>query len=262
MIRERLVKREVGVEPGFRWRGGEITRIEGFSDAVFAFAVTLLVVSLEVPRTFDELLETMRGFVAFAICFLMLMLVWSWHYTFFRRYGLQDTFVVILNGILLFLVLFYVYPLKFLFSLLVDALMGRGDLVTLADGSRISRMHLDQGPTLMAIYGVGYLAVAVTFAILYAYAYRKRDELALDERELVLTRSSIQRYLLIGGVGLISVLIALIGGPSAVAVAGYSYSLLWPALLIHGRLARRQLEAINSANPPGRRRRNNDRVAK
>ena len=59
----------------------------------------LLVVSLEVPRTFDELLETMRGFVAFAICFLMLMLVWSWHYTFFRRYGLQDTFVVILNGI-------------------------------------------------------------------------------------------------------------------------------------------------------------------
>ena len=27
-----------------RWRGREISRVEGFSDAVFAFAVTLLVV--------------------------------------------------------------------------------------------------------------------------------------------------------------------------------------------------------------------------
>jgi hypothetical protein len=42
----------------FRWRGGEISRIEGFSDAVFAFAVTLLVVSLEVPETFSELLTS------------------------------------------------------------------------------------------------------------------------------------------------------------------------------------------------------------
>ncbi len=32
---------------------------------VFAFAVTLLVVSLEVPHTFSELLTTMRGFLAF-----------------------------------------------------------------------------------------------------------------------------------------------------------------------------------------------------
>ena len=39
---------------GFRWRGGETTRVEGVSDAVFAFVITLLVVSLEVPRTFHE----------------------------------------------------------------------------------------------------------------------------------------------------------------------------------------------------------------
>ena len=48
-------------EPGFRWRGAEIARIEGLSDAVFAFAVTLLVVSLEVPKTFNELAALMRG---------------------------------------------------------------------------------------------------------------------------------------------------------------------------------------------------------
>ncbi|NIV14887.1 MAG: DUF1211 domain-containing protein [Aliifodinibius sp.] len=36
----------------FRWRGGDVSRMEGFSDAVFAFALTLLVVSLQVPNSF------------------------------------------------------------------------------------------------------------------------------------------------------------------------------------------------------------------
>jgi hypothetical protein len=54
-------------EPHFRWRGGEITRLESFTDAVFAFAVTLPAVSLEVPRTFEELLVAMNGFFRFAI---------------------------------------------------------------------------------------------------------------------------------------------------------------------------------------------------
>ena len=35
--------------------GREVSRIEGFSDAVFGFALTLLVVSLEVPDNFDAL---------------------------------------------------------------------------------------------------------------------------------------------------------------------------------------------------------------
>jgi uncharacterized membrane protein len=43
---------------GMTWlRGREMSRIEGLSDAVFRFEITLLVVSLEVPNTFDELLD-------------------------------------------------------------------------------------------------------------------------------------------------------------------------------------------------------------
>jgi hypothetical protein len=47
-------------ETGFRWRGTEVTRMEGFTDAVFGFAVTLLVVALEVPTSFDGLLNETR----------------------------------------------------------------------------------------------------------------------------------------------------------------------------------------------------------
>ncbi|MBV9453625.1 MAG: DUF1211 domain-containing protein [Rubrobacter sp.] len=112
------------MEEGFTWQGEEVTCIEGFSNAVLAFAVTLLVVSLEVPRTFDELLATIQGFFAFVVCFALLLTVWFEQFEFFWWYGLQDTFTVLLNAILLFIVLFYVYPLKFLFTLLVDQLLG------------------------------------------------------------------------------------------------------------------------------------------
>src|SRR5690349_17376740 len=91
----------------FRRRSSEITRIEAFSDVVFGFSLALLVVSLEVPRTFGELMADMRGFVPFAICFALLAQVWWLHHNFFRRYGLDDGTTAVLNFILLFVILFY-----------------------------------------------------------------------------------------------------------------------------------------------------------
>ena len=86
----------------FRWRAGEITRLEAFCDVVFGFALTLLVVSLEVPRTYAELMAAIRGFVPFAACFAQLVLIWRGHYRFSRRYGLEDPYTVFLNVVLLF----------------------------------------------------------------------------------------------------------------------------------------------------------------
>src|SRR5262245_53344583 len=112
------------LEAGFRWRGTHVTRMESFTDAVFGFAVTLLVVALEVPRSFDELLNVMRAFPAFVICFAVLMLFWNAHYRYHRRYGLDDAYTRIMTMAILVLVLFFVYPLKFLFTLLTSMTFG------------------------------------------------------------------------------------------------------------------------------------------
>jgi Endosomal/lysosomal potassium channel TMEM175 len=212
MIREKLIDKGVGAGK-FRWRGHEMSRIEALSDAVFAFAVTLLVVSLEVPRTFSDLMHVMRGFGAFAICFTLLLVVWFNQYKFFRRYGLQDNLTLIINAVLLFVVLFYVYPLKFLFSLLLNILTGGHAEVRLPNGTVEAMVeNAGQVAQLMMIFGAGYIAVFGVFALLYWHAYRKRAQLDLNELEVFDTRTDIRESLLNVGIAVVSVTIALIGG--------------------------------------------------
>ncbi len=50
MLRDKLIKKGNQKEPEFRWRSDKVTRLEGFSDAVLAFAMTLLVVSPRSPE--------------------------------------------------------------------------------------------------------------------------------------------------------------------------------------------------------------------
>ena len=248
MLREKLIDKGVGDDKKFRWRGHEISRVEGLSDAVFAFAVTLLVVSLEVPKTFDELAGTMRGFGAFAISFTLLFIVWFNQYKFFRRYGLQDNLTVCLNGALLFVVLFYVYPLKFLFSYLVNQLMGGNGEVRLPNGNATLMVEPGQIASLMIIFGAGYVAVFGVFVLLHLHAYRKRRELDLNKLELFDTRGSVQESALNCGIGLISIGVALFGGRYA-AMAGPVYMLTAIVLTVNGALMgrrRRQLEKESS----------------
>ena len=248
-MREGLARRLVG-DYGFRPRGQDVSRIEGFSDAVFAFAITLLVVSLEVPQTFDELLAAMRGFFAFAICFALLLSVWYEHYKYFRRYGLRDTPTVWLNSVLLFLVLFYVYPLKFLFTLVTDELLGFGEKVRLPGGARVEMIEPSQGPLLMAIYGGGFLAVQLVFVLLYLRAYSLRDALGLGAYELSVTKQEIRGFLLNVSVALASVAVAVIGGPGAVTFAGLVYVLIFPLQSVNARVtdARRARRGITAGS--------------
>jgi len=193
---------------GFRWRSHEISRIEGFSDAVFGFAVTLLVVSLEVPRTSTELLETMRGFGAFVATFVMLVGVWRAQFIFFRRYGLEDNVTVSLNLVLLFTVLFFVYPLKFLFGMMVTDFRMKA-MVETAHGL-VPAVLPEHKKWIFIIFALGYVAVFSVFALLYRHAYKQRDRLGLNEFEVFETRHSIKRMVVVIFVGVSYFVVALL----------------------------------------------------
>ena len=246
MIREKLIASDVGAGK-FRWRSREVSRLEGLADAVFGFAITLLVVSLEVPHTFDELLFMMRGFLAFAICFAILLLVWYQQYIFFRRYGMRDTPTIVLNAFLLFVVLFYIYPLKFVWTFLANIVIKGDPRVRLPGGEMIYPIQRDQGDTMMIVYGLGSVAVFAIFAVLYWHAYRRRGEMELNELEVHDTRVEITSNLIYVAVGLVSIALAAlhVGGPASAAFSGFAYALLGPVHWLHGRHAgkrRKQLE--------------------
>jgi uncharacterized membrane protein len=228
----------------------EVSRIEGFSDAVFAFAVTLLVVSLEVPHTFNELWTAMREFFAFGICFALLFQVWWRHFNFFRRYGLEDAATIALTGVLLFVVLFYVYPLKFVFKLVMDQVLGFAPHAP--SGEPV--ITNSQTPLLMQIYSGGVVAVFTVFALMYGNAYRKREMLGLDARQTLEARLSIIDNAGIALIGVISVAIATFGGPAAAGiVAGPIYFLIGPfkfALGWYTAKAHQRLAASTASTSP------------
>lgn len=224
MIRDAIIKQKFGPK-SVRWRLHSATRMESFTDSVFAFAVTLLVVSLEVPETFRELVINMKGLFGFAICFAMIMLIWFEQYSYFRKYGLQDTKTILLNSILLFVVLFYVYPLKFLFSFLTQ-----GNKITHADGSVAARFEFDyQMGQLMIIYAIGFIVIYLTFFVMHQHALKKKDDLFLNPLEVYNTKTAMYGNLCMAFIGMLSLLfsvLSLVMGGIFSFFAGMSYALI------------------------------------
>jgi hypothetical protein len=201
---------------------------------VFAFAVTLLVVSLEVPRTFHELATAMRGFLVFAVCFALLIVVWREHYVFFRRYGLQDNGTIWLNAALLFVALFYVYPLKFLFSIVFAGVTGSPGAVA-GEGGRLEPViEPGQVSALFLIYGAGVIALYLLLALMYVHAYRLRGALELTRLEVFDTRASIRTHLLAAAIGALSCVIAVTVPTRMAGLAGFVYFLFGPVMAIDG----------------------------
>lgn len=206
MIRKHIFKDKAD-NHSIRWRLHEPTRLEAFSDAVFAFALTLVVISLEVPHQFEELVVLMKGFFGFAVCFLFIMLIWHDQYTYFRRFGLQDTRTTFYNMALLFMVIYLVYPLKFLFFYLGSGFSGgHGELET-------TMRFKDQGEVcqLMIIYGIGYLIIYTLMTLMYAHALKRKNDIALSPLEVYNTKTYMYTFMGRIVVVIISITIAVIG---------------------------------------------------
>jgi Endosomal/lysosomal potassium channel TMEM175 len=189
---------------GFRLRGLEMTRLETFIDAAFAFAVTTMVIAAEhVPDNITALLDAFRNVPAFVASVAILGIFWRGHWKWSRRYGLEDGVSILISWALLVTILIYIYPLKAIFGsmfyLLSDGHLGR-PLGIRADG---------QARALFAIYAMGFTALGLEILLLYLRAWKLRGPLRLNAREQFLTRAELSGWCIPLAVGIVAFVLAL-----------------------------------------------------
>ena len=212
MLREHLFDKRAPADPLFRWRGGDVTRVEGLSDGVFAVTLTLLIVSMNVPSTFHELWIAVRDLPVFLVCFVLLMWVWHEHHSFFRRYGLQDTLTSVLNAAFLFLILFYAYPLKFLATFLWRLILGQpaDEMFALPPEWVGEWTEVQQRTWMMVFYDLGIIGVFGLLLLMLGRAWSLREALELDELERVITRGSLRAHAISVALGALSLVLLLV----------------------------------------------------
>lgn len=97
----------------------ETGRIEGFSDGVFAIAITLLVLDLHIPEensitNGNDLLIFMKNqwptFLAFILSFFSIFIMWVNHHKIFKQIYSRNSAIMFANGLILFLVSAVSYP--------------------------------------------------------------------------------------------------------------------------------------------------------
>ncbi len=223
MIREHLFHKRLGADPLFRWRGGEISRMEGLSDGVFAVTLTLLAFSLNTPKTFYELWLTIKEIPAFLVCFFILMRLWRYHFLFFRRYGLDDALTSFLNSALLFFVLCCAYPLKFLVTFIWKLIL-REDvqfMFSVPEGVAQEFGLFFQRAGMLYFFGFGVLCVFAVLALMLWRAFALRERLQLDKLERFLTIASLRSHLITLCVAVISLVVLASGAQPGIAGVVY-----------------------------------------
>jgi hypothetical protein len=220
-------------------RKHKISRLEEFSDAVFGFALTLLVITTNVPRSYADLMMLLQGIPAFACCFALLVWIWHEHDAFFERYPLQDGPTILINSTLLFVVLLYIYPLKFMFDSFMFQVFGMQ-----ASNPPLARMTLDQLALASTIYGLGFFVLMSLFALLYLHAYRRRRQLTLTAVESFDTRVLAGHHLVSAGVGLFAMLFALLAPRELAFLSPSSFALMGPGHWWYGIRTARRREAF------------------
>ena len=89
------------------------SRLDNFTDAAFAFAVSLLVIGgARAPEDFDALVSALGDLPAFAFGFAVMAMFWLGHVRWRRLRGDGDWLSILLTLMLVFLTLVYVQPLR------------------------------------------------------------------------------------------------------------------------------------------------------
>lgn len=207
----------------FRMRGLEMTRIEVFVDAAFAFAVTMLVISFDaIPTSFDEMVLAIKSIPAFIVAVVQLVWIWHTHNIWSRRFGLDTTYTVVLSAGLLIVVLIYVYPMR---------IMAGGMFSWFTGGylpSNFSIEALHELRFMFIFLGVGFVALSLVFVLMYRYAVSLKRELMLNHAEVYDARTIQLLWIGAAVIGALSITLALLLPEPYVPYSGFVFVLLGP----------------------------------
>ena len=131
----------------------ETSRIEAFSDGVFAIAITLLILNIKIPPAGSgdlraELIGQWPSYFSFLVSFTFIGIMWINHHRLFTHIARSDDVLLILNLLLLLGVVVVPFP------------------------TAVLALHLgqaDQRPALI-LYNATYVFIAVIFNLLWRYA--------------------------------------------------------------------------------------------
>src|SRR5204862_3588165 len=142
-----------------------VSRLEAFSDGVFAIAATLLVLELRVPENGhdlpSELLHLWPAYAAYLVSFLTIGIIWVNHHTLLEHCRQVDRRFLYLNLALLIAVGIVPFP---------TALVGR--YILSAQGATAA----------LVVYGLGAVLIAMAFTGVFLYATHDQ-RLVGDARE-------------------------------------------------------------------------------
>lgn len=154
---------ETGAEPDEPEGERETGRLEAFSDGVFAIAITLLILTIQVPpsdKTADKqlaarLLDSWPSYAAYLISFAFILIMWINHHNLFRLIHRTDQTFLLLNGLLLLFVTFVPFPT----ALLAQYITSQSE-----DNQKVAAL----------VFNGTYVLLATAFNLLWRYASHGR----------------------------------------------------------------------------------------
>jgi uncharacterized membrane protein len=147
----------------------ETGRVEAFSDGVFAIAITLLILAVGLEQAFSEgelkrqLVDLWPAYIAYAISFLTVGIMWANHHQIFRHFARVDRPLLLLNILLLMCVSFTPFP------------------------TRVVAEHAKNGSDREAaavLYGLTMTLTAICFFSVWIYGSRRLLRPDADRREV------------------------------------------------------------------------------
>jgi uncharacterized membrane protein len=222
---------------GFRLRGMEMTRLETFIDAAFAFAISMLVIAAQqIPDNIQTLLAAFKNVPTFVCSIAVLGIFWRGHWLWSRRYGLEDGASILISWAMIVTILIFIYPLKAIFGAMWY-LLSSGQI-----GQPFS-LHTteSQARTIFAIYALGLIAISAEILLLNLRAWQLRGPLRLNGRESLVTRGELTGWSIPVSVGIVSLVSALTLPTEQIQWSGWVYFSMIILVPLHNYYLKRKI---------------------